>query len=198
MLRLGEIGRVGSPESETSSSMFKVSAIHQTCWACPSQWEGKLDDGRGVYIRYRWGDLTIQVGHLPMDLRQWPTILDKDVGDALDGLMGWDEMVSETATVLDFSAVDPTEFYLQEARSYFHWRGMASADPATDREAVFSKAYMDHQQQFIERGLSPLDEATARDIFQGGIDHLSALDHLFAGFRPAENGEADAPLLSGQ
>lgn len=36
--------------------------LRKTCGACPSQWEGTLEDGREVYIRYRWGGLEVVVG----------------------------------------------------------------------------------------------------------------------------------------
>jgi len=42
--------------------MIKITELRKTCNACPAQWEGKLDDGRAVYIRYRWGVLTIDAG----------------------------------------------------------------------------------------------------------------------------------------
>ena len=32
-----------------------VATDKQTCGACPTQWEGKLKDGRDFYFRYRWG-----------------------------------------------------------------------------------------------------------------------------------------------
>lgn len=35
--------------------------IRKTCAAVPTQWEGTLDDGRYVYFRYRFGQLTIDV-----------------------------------------------------------------------------------------------------------------------------------------
>lgn len=28
---------------------------------CPSQWDGETSDGKEVYIRYRWGNLTVTV-----------------------------------------------------------------------------------------------------------------------------------------
>ncbi|WP_028058300.1 hypothetical protein [Candidatus Solirubrobacter pratensis] len=43
-------------------SKVEITDLEQTCWACPSQWEGKLADGRHVYIRYRWGFLRVTVG----------------------------------------------------------------------------------------------------------------------------------------
>jgi hypothetical protein len=41
---------------------MEIKHITQTCNACPSQWEGRSTDNRPVYIRYRWGWLTIGVG----------------------------------------------------------------------------------------------------------------------------------------
>lgn len=32
---------------------LKVKFFSRTCIACPSQWEGALEDGRFLYIRYR-------------------------------------------------------------------------------------------------------------------------------------------------
>jgi hypothetical protein len=54
---------------------MKVISLIQTCSACPSQWEGKLEDGRMIYIRYRWGGLAIQISSQPTD----------DVYDAVAG-----------------------------------------------------------------------------------------------------------------
>lgn len=38
---------------------MKLVSLEQTCGACPSQWEGKLEDGRFVYARYRYGHLAV-------------------------------------------------------------------------------------------------------------------------------------------
>lgn len=40
---------------------MKVAELTQTCSACPSQWEGRLEDGSAIYIRYRWGRLGVAV-----------------------------------------------------------------------------------------------------------------------------------------
>jgi hypothetical protein len=42
--------------------MIKIVKIRQTCVICPTQYEGKTDDDRPVYIRYRWGYLSVRVG----------------------------------------------------------------------------------------------------------------------------------------
>lgn len=36
--------------------------LTRTCIACPSQWEGETSHGAAVYIRFRWGELTVHVG----------------------------------------------------------------------------------------------------------------------------------------
>lgn len=43
----------------------RVIDLRMTCSACPTQWEGTLDDGRCVYVRYRWGCLTWGFGDTP-------------------------------------------------------------------------------------------------------------------------------------
>ena len=40
---------------------MKVSELTMTCGECPTQWEGQLEDGRAIYIRYRWGELGVAV-----------------------------------------------------------------------------------------------------------------------------------------
>jgi len=42
-------------------STLLITELTHTCLACPSQWEGRLSDGRPLYIRYRWGYLKISV-----------------------------------------------------------------------------------------------------------------------------------------
>jgi hypothetical protein len=51
---------------------------------CPSQWEGKTDDGKRVYIRYRWGYLNLDV--------DGETILGRQVGDEYGGLMDYTQL----------------------------------------------------------------------------------------------------------
>ncbi len=70
--------------------------LKQTCVACPSQWEAYTTDGRLVYIRYRWGWLTVQVGKVEMtdtiDVAGVDPILKIKLGDGLDGCIEWDRI----------------------------------------------------------------------------------------------------------
>ena len=67
---------------------MKVKGLEMTCGACPSQWEGRTEDGEYVFIRYRYGWLRVDVGN--------QTIFETEHGDSLSGVMGTDEMLRIT------------------------------------------------------------------------------------------------------
>jgi predicted GNAT family acetyltransferase len=71
--------------------MFVVDTVTQTCDACPSQWEGRLSDGRRLYVRYRWGALEIDI--------DGERVLDQQRGDGLDGLLTYEELKAATEGV---------------------------------------------------------------------------------------------------
>ena len=63
----------------------------KTCSACPSQWEGQLDSGLFMYVRYRWGRLQIGIGYnINTAVRDYTVSL--DIGDPFDGDMSDDTM----------------------------------------------------------------------------------------------------------
>ena len=67
---------------------MEIRDIQQTCYACPSQWEAKTEDGRGVYIRYRWGRLTIHVSHKAGEHGlDGSCVYSKQIGDEYDGVI---------------------------------------------------------------------------------------------------------------
>jgi hypothetical protein len=44
---------------------MRIRAIRKTCIASPARWDGDMDDGRFVCIRYRAGILTVCFGATP-------------------------------------------------------------------------------------------------------------------------------------
>jgi hypothetical protein len=77
---------------------MKVSKITQTCWACPSQWEGNLDDGRMFYARYRWGGLTIRLSDNPTNslsnlFENNEIVCSETLGDGYDGVLEQEMLV---------------------------------------------------------------------------------------------------------
>ena len=73
-----------------------------TCEACPSQWEGITDDGQEVYIRYRWGHLSVRVNGAEIFSRQ--------IGDGFDGVLTTTDMLAITG--IRESQYEPIKFYV--------------------------------------------------------------------------------------
>ena len=74
-----------------------VKMIQCTCDACPTQWEGYTEDDVYVYIRYRYGTLS-----LSLDNEQ---VFSKSIGTGLDGMLSREEIAWELKEELDFSKV---------------------------------------------------------------------------------------------
>ncbi len=58
----------------------------------PAQWEGRTDNGRPVYIRYRWGYLSVRVGPPGGDASSAVVgveIYGEQIGDEFDGFIEW-------------------------------------------------------------------------------------------------------------
>jgi hypothetical protein len=47
---------------ERPDGLPKLVALKRTTWACPTQWEGELEDGRTLYARCRHGELSVGIG----------------------------------------------------------------------------------------------------------------------------------------
>lgn len=78
-----------------------VKNIIKTCTACPSQWEGHLEDGRMFYARYRYGYLTIEISKEPTNdvekamLDDANLIYNKQLGDDFDGTMESETLIEK-------------------------------------------------------------------------------------------------------
>lgn len=84
---------------------YKIKKLAKTCEMCPSQWEGELEDGKSIIIRYRWGKLTIRTSYTEHSL--WDTIEGHEVftavlGDALDGCIELDEVKNVVGNYIEF------------------------------------------------------------------------------------------------
>jgi len=68
-----------------------IKKIQKTCDCCPSQWEITLKDGKMVYVRYRWGHLTIRISkdktNKIEDAINGIIIYHKQLGNGFDGYM---------------------------------------------------------------------------------------------------------------
>ena len=78
-----------------------VTELVQTCDSCPSQWEGRIEDGRHVYIRYRWGRLQVGIADT-LDEAIRNKVHVSRLGGPFDGILSDDEMKREVSSVLRF------------------------------------------------------------------------------------------------
>ena len=90
--------------------MMKVTEIRRTCFACPSQWEGKTESGY-VYIRFRNGTLTVRSGSMIKEAIAAAAIFELQDDDEYGGFMEYAELKGITSAVLDL----PDEEFGDEA-----------------------------------------------------------------------------------
>ena len=98
---------------EQPSGRPKVVALKKTSTACPSQWEGTLEDERTIYARYRHGALSVGVGnniHDAVHNGSTDQALYADyIGDGLDGFMDFEELKVHLYGLLEF----PTDLVVE-------------------------------------------------------------------------------------
>lgn len=76
---------------------MKISLLKNMGTVCPTQWEGSTPDCENVYIRYRWGSLTVSIDH--------KLVYDKHVGGGLDGYMTNAELVEHLTGVVELPEI---------------------------------------------------------------------------------------------
>jgi len=73
-----------------------LKGLIKTSSCCPSQWEGRTDKNEFVYVRYRWGCLTIEIskpnGNIGDAINDGRLIHSEQIGDGLDGVMNGEEL----------------------------------------------------------------------------------------------------------
>ena len=91
------------PEMKITNPIV-VTKISSTCFACPSQWEGRTSDCRAIYVRYRWGHLSIRVSE-PKDRRPHAAVMGQSVfemdhGGRYDGCLDYEELIKFTEALI--------------------------------------------------------------------------------------------------
>lgn len=83
---------------------LKIISIQNTCVACPSQWSGKTDDGRDVYVRFRHGYGYIEVTTEPFE---WERIFEWEDPDR--GFINYADLTSLAPHIGWPANEDPSE-----------------------------------------------------------------------------------------
>lgn len=87
---------------------LKVKTLFQTTKACPTQWEGILEDGRAIHIKYKWGQITVRTAPTPEGINDVAPLISKQYGKAWDSCIDFDTLKAKTDDILDLSEIDET------------------------------------------------------------------------------------------
>ena len=75
---------------------MKIKNIVQISDVCPAQWEARTMDDRPVYIRYRFGELSVGVGEPGASIESAASfrkeIFRKKIGGNYSGVISWNEV----------------------------------------------------------------------------------------------------------
>lgn len=74
---------------------LQITKLRKTCEACPAQWEGEDSKGNPIYIRFRWGYLSIrqeEKGEDIMSAIDGKEIFGEKLSDGLDGSLSFEEL----------------------------------------------------------------------------------------------------------
>lgn len=88
-----------------------ITELERDCIACPTAWIGKTADGRELYIRFRWGDLTVK------DRETRNIIYKNEYSGEFDGHMTVYELIDILSSEeFEFRVEYPSSFYTIPAR----------------------------------------------------------------------------------
>ena len=83
-----------------------VTIAHYECCMCPTIITGTTDDGTTVYVRYRWGRLSVRVDTrdpVPQGGAAGVWIIENQlVPEGLDGCLSYDELRELTADLIEW------------------------------------------------------------------------------------------------
>lgn len=95
-----------------NKNMIKIQKLINTCESCPAQWEGKTDEGKMVYIRYRWGNLSVRISaEQSNDIYEAVggiEIFNQQLNDNLHGWLSYEELKTITADIIKFPPIAAT------------------------------------------------------------------------------------------
>lgn len=80
---------------------MKIVKAEQTCGACPSQWDAWTDEGRYVYLRYRWGCGSVTYYDDEITDRGRNVVKEFYTGDPYDGVISLEDFCIQAGIELD-------------------------------------------------------------------------------------------------
>jgi hypothetical protein len=88
------------------SNPIQIKSLRMTCESCPVQYEGWTVDNRQIYIRYRFGYLTVSVGKVGDDEEfaavNGECVFSKRMGGEYDGFLSSVDLVKAIRGVVEW------------------------------------------------------------------------------------------------
>lgn len=174
--------------------MIQITELTETCSGCPAQWEGQTLDGQAVYIRYRFGTLSLTVAPTQGEMFDTTASLVKRVGGEWDGFMEQDEMLQHVEPV---ARMHDSERPHIASRAEPPQEALAPEIPARDLEMIQNPASWplgEHlpvkrvlaeleNGQALQTGFIPAENLTAVQMAGGWAAYPSVEELLRAGWR---------------
>ena len=92
---------------------IRIRELKLTSYACPTQYEGYTIDNIPVYIRYRYGYLSIRLGDKDSDIFNavihGREVFGHQVGDDLDGYIDIEEIKEYTKEIIEWNKLNIKE-----------------------------------------------------------------------------------------
>ncbi len=85
--------------SDLTKPIISIKELVPLCRGCPSDWETTDHLDRYIYIRFRWGRLTVSVGETETTTER---IYSEQVSDHYDGFMEAAQMIEHTKGVIEW------------------------------------------------------------------------------------------------
>ena len=90
---------------EPNAPRPKIVALKHTCMNCPASWEGRTEDNRPIFIRYRHDCLSVRFGPVDGDIDSavdaWPWFYSENIGHLDPWTISIERVCALTGIVID-------------------------------------------------------------------------------------------------
>jgi hypothetical protein len=138
--------------------MMVVEVLQRTSIACPSQWEGETDDGRPVNIRYRYGNLSVNVGEPGAGdaLLGGECVFAASIGGNYDGMIEYNDV----RTILGLAQVMDLPQYPDDIDPSYEEMGKTMIEACKGLEGMLEEGTV----KVLDRNPEPGDTVVTQDV----------------------------------
>lgn len=89
--------------------MYKIKELRKINELSPTEYEGILDTGQQIYIRYRWGKLIVRISYKPsnniLDAINGHEIFSVVLDDLFDSIIDDNRLIKICSTIMEFPEI---------------------------------------------------------------------------------------------